>query len=1334
MKKRILAIVTCMTLVMMVAPSVSAVTIDELMAQIAALQAQLVILQGQVSTPAVTSFTTNLSFGMRGAAVTNLQNFLIGKGHLAAGLNTGYFGPLTKAAVMAYQTAKSITPVAGYFGPLTRAAANADTGGVTPSPSPGVSSGLGVSVAYNTPASATIISYGTASYQGQVLVPFVTVAFTAGPEGAVKVTNLKFTRTGISSDANLDATYLYEGDVKLAEGGTISSKVVTFNNAAGIFTVPAGTTKYITLKGNLSSAASAGTTIGFNLAAATDVTSNATTVSGTFPASGNLMTVATVATLGWADIARSNVPSGANTSVNLQNDYLVWSVGLKATNQKLNVEKLVFTEVGSIASGDLVNFKLYQGGTLLGTVASMNANNEVVFDLSASPSSILSGATKTFELYADIVKGSTKTFKFTLQSPTDLLVKDTNYGVYVPSYDTLGSWTLIQPDGYYTIAAGSLSVVKSTSSPTGNVPFDATGVSLAKYDFKAVGEDVKVSNLRIDADTTGNGGIDNGMVYLNGVQVGSTIDLTEHGGTPTTFTFGTSFVVPAGTTAVVEVKGDIKTKLGVSLTAGDTVTAYLIYGAAFANGQGTSSLTVFNVPTSAADVSGNALTVKTGTLTFTKSSSYGNQSTTAPSAGFKVGSFQMLAGSTEGVSVNSITVAIENDAAAAKITNLMLKIGTEQIGSTKVIPGTSNLFSVNVSLAASQAKVVDIYADILAAAVTYIDVDGFAVTGTGTTTVTSTAANATSVNLQIVYISTGALSVSYDAGNVADALVVGATQGLQMAKYKFASAFEAFTVSQIKVYASSETDRVAPRNVKPNFPDFVNVWLSYKDSTGATITTSKMASFVNGMMDFTGLSVYVPANGTSVVTIYADMNYVAPAGYAMSGDRPEISLAYYKASSGSLPVYERHTGKLTYAGTGATIYPMTWVDDGVASTAVSSEADGTGTNALAFIISTRGAGTDGAALDIPLSDLNLTVADFNATGARIQYYAKTTAVNEVPSVTLYMDCGGATGVFDGSLDGEITYSVNQTIAITDVWHPMEYTTVSEPVTWWSYAASTCGTSTSGETTPVTLTNSKLRATNKIIGASFSTYGGAVSAGTYQVNNLVLITGVTGATTTYNLNAVEDDMGNLGTNYVLYGTKPVVTRVGAATETTLTNGTQDLYRFNIAADNAGDVAVKGIVFSVTASDVTTLDTLKLYKGSTDYTGYVTIGSDYVGTISYKAAAHALANATHEVFVVFTDEEIIAAGTSRNYTLKGVVTGVVVTDSITTYIQPDTYSLTDANEVGRGDLYATMITSAMNNFVWSDRSYGDAGHSLLSYDWTNGFLVDTLGDGLSYTVSK
>ena len=123
----------------------SAATVAELQAMIADLTAKISALSGTPSTPAPASvtFTSNLTVGSKGAEVTALQNFLIGKGYNT--LATGYFGPMTKAALAAYQTAKGITPAAGYFGPLTRAAVNGEAVMVPPTPTPGTTPSTGLS-------------------------------------------------------------------------------------------------------------------------------------------------------------------------------------------------------------------------------------------------------------------------------------------------------------------------------------------------------------------------------------------------------------------------------------------------------------------------------------------------------------------------------------------------------------------------------------------------------------------------------------------------------------------------------------------------------------------------------------------------------------------------------------------------------------------------------------------------------------------------------------------------------------------------------------------------------------------------------------------------------------------------------------------------------------------------------------------------------------------------------------------------------------------------------------------------------------------------------------
>jgi hypothetical protein len=99
--------------------------ITAILQNISYLQAELNKLQPQIIQP----FERDLYFGLTNdSEVQRLQEFLINKGYLQSGLNTGNFYEKTLQAVKAYQIAKNITPVFGYFGPKTRQAVNMDLG------------------------------------------------------------------------------------------------------------------------------------------------------------------------------------------------------------------------------------------------------------------------------------------------------------------------------------------------------------------------------------------------------------------------------------------------------------------------------------------------------------------------------------------------------------------------------------------------------------------------------------------------------------------------------------------------------------------------------------------------------------------------------------------------------------------------------------------------------------------------------------------------------------------------------------------------------------------------------------------------------------------------------------------------------------------------------------------------------------------------------------------------------------------------------------------------------------------------------------------------------
>jgi hypothetical protein len=83
------------------------------------------VLAGQVlgaATGASFQFTSNLSMGSRGQEVIELQTRLTAIGYYKGPI-TGFYGGLTRAAVMAFQRANGL-PATGFFGPMTRALLN----------------------------------------------------------------------------------------------------------------------------------------------------------------------------------------------------------------------------------------------------------------------------------------------------------------------------------------------------------------------------------------------------------------------------------------------------------------------------------------------------------------------------------------------------------------------------------------------------------------------------------------------------------------------------------------------------------------------------------------------------------------------------------------------------------------------------------------------------------------------------------------------------------------------------------------------------------------------------------------------------------------------------------------------------------------------------------------------------------------------------------------------------------------------------------------------------------------------------------------------------------
>lgn len=79
--------------------------------------------EGAVLGASTYHFAANLTIGSTGEDVNQLQTILIAAGYLTIATPTGYFGPLTEAAVKLWQAAHNV-PATGFVGPLTIAELN----------------------------------------------------------------------------------------------------------------------------------------------------------------------------------------------------------------------------------------------------------------------------------------------------------------------------------------------------------------------------------------------------------------------------------------------------------------------------------------------------------------------------------------------------------------------------------------------------------------------------------------------------------------------------------------------------------------------------------------------------------------------------------------------------------------------------------------------------------------------------------------------------------------------------------------------------------------------------------------------------------------------------------------------------------------------------------------------------------------------------------------------------------------------------------------------------------------------------------------------------------
>ncbi len=617
-------------------------SVSDLQAQINALLAQIAALQGQLagapaaapasgSGDACYNYTRNLTVGSRGDDVSALQGVLASKGDLQVS-PTGYFGPLTKAALAKFQAREGISPAAGYFGPITRAKVKAMCvpgapvvgGGPAPAPIPVVGGDIAVVKSANQPV-ATILPFNAQR------IPFTRIQLVAGSKD-VAVTGVKVRRQGLGSDTMFDSLVLLD-----ANGAQVGlKKTLNADHEAVIgerVVIKAGEAREFVVAGNRSSETSTGGQTVELAVMAVNVESGV--VSGSLPIVGASHTSNASLTIGSVTMAMGplNPQTGSATIVTKEvgtTGYTFSSVKITAgSEEKVYLKFIRWNQTGSAGSGDLANIKTYVDGVAYDAVVSSDGKY-YTSTFSGKGLLIDKGFSKEVLIKGDMIGGSGRTVDFDLAKRTDIGLEGElyGYGVLPPQTGTTdpaddsGAFSSVEDPwmdaNQASISAGTMNVtVDSATAPAQNVAVNLPDQILAAWSFDVKGEPVSVGSIKVNMLLTENSGASLGIEDLKNLTLvnkttGNIVQGPNDGsGTVLsgTVTFSSSYTFPVGVTTLI-----LKGKLGTDFANNDTFRASTTPSSDLTSVTGINTgVTVSPTPTTA--LTGNTMTVKAAALT-----------------------------------------------------------------------------------------------------------------------------------------------------------------------------------------------------------------------------------------------------------------------------------------------------------------------------------------------------------------------------------------------------------------------------------------------------------------------------------------------------------------------------------------------------------------------------------------------------------------------------------------------------------------------------------------------------------------------------------------------
>ena len=595
---------------------------DDVATQIAALMAQIQMLQAQLgdqmSTPITfSSFTSNLSLGSKGQDVSKLQQVLnrdadtivaiTGAG--SKGMETLNFGPATKAAVIKFQTKHGITPAAGYVGAITRAKLNSlvEAAVVVSPEAPTAPVVLGSA----TVTASAVQPVNILAPKNATRIPFTKFTLTAGATD-VTLSNVTVERTGLSLNSALESIVLLdESGVQIGISKTLNSL-----NKATVgepIVIKAGTTRTFTVGANRpNDSLNGGTTVSLDIVA---VNTNVSLAGNVFPIKGATHTINANLEIGTVKVGRGATDPGVNSSKEIGTVGNTFS-SIKVTAgtaESLTIKSIKWNQTGSAGVEDFSNVKTYVDGVAYDTVSTDGGR----YFTSIFGNGILvnKGFSKEISIKGDITGGSSREITFSIAKRTDLNVIGNIYGYGI--LPPLGSSSAVSQfqtseDPWYkgstlTMTNGATTVSKDTTVSAQNIAINLADQILGGWSVEVRGEPVSVGKMIFTNTSTSTDITNVILVDASGSVLAGPVDATAG-----FVTFTDSITFPTGITKFV-VKGEI----GSTFKTNDTIVLSTNPGTQWSTVRGevtgnAITLTSTNFPSSIMTVKAGSLAISVG--------------------------------------------------------------------------------------------------------------------------------------------------------------------------------------------------------------------------------------------------------------------------------------------------------------------------------------------------------------------------------------------------------------------------------------------------------------------------------------------------------------------------------------------------------------------------------------------------------------------------------------------------------------------------------------------------------------------------------------------------